>query len=705
MLSEAFTLTRRRLGLLLLIGGGAGAVGLLGLDAVMGLLRPERQVGFGPAQTAALIVCLLAAVLGLTLIPLPEPSLRRREDAAPVVLPRGWALARRILLGLALLAMIGYLLIYAVYAVNLMQFPFDYDQGEGFELVDTVMFSRFQWPYQDTEIFPFYSSNYPPLFHVIAAPFVWLFGPQYWYGRLLAFLGTLVTAAAIGYAVYRAEGHRLIAAIAGLSYLASNTIYHVGPLFRQHLVMVLFETLAIVVLAKVEQIGDQRQRRRVLAAGIALLLAAGYTKQLAVGTCAAVFVYLFLGNPRRGVVWGVIFAALAGAIFLWIDLSTGGQWRLNIITANVNPFVDGQFTGLFRQWFGLHGVLIVMAALVAIYELYFDRLSLYSLWFLAAAALTILAGKWGAGDSYFATAIAASALLAGVFAARTVRGTWYFPENYLTRPFRALRGGFSRRRALALGLAGVIVPALYLLYAAAVFHIPTTGPLFGPIGAALGIVPNMPQGLYDAAGWTRGYATLGHLPTAEDVANGWRLVEIAAEGDAPALSEDAAFSIRAGKPVVTNPTQLLNLYTNGLYDPTNLVAMIEDQAFGVVILRALFYPDPVLFTIGQAYREDEAIPMNGFYYHVFRPNPDWPARRALRDDLHALQAGQTVEGVIAVPQVDAEAWVTAALSLVGWQPLGEWANGRLAFVRAGERIAAEVLPVDEEHVRIQVGYE
>ena len=57
------------------------------------------------------------------------------------------------------------------YAANLMRFPFDYDQGEGFELVDTVMFSQGQFPYQDTEVYPFYSSNYPPLFHIIAAPF------------------------------------------------------------------------------------------------------------------------------------------------------------------------------------------------------------------------------------------------------------------------------------------------------------------------------------------------------------------------------------------------------------------------------------------------------------------------------------------------------------------------------------------------------
>ena len=42
-----------------------------------------------------------------------------------------------------------------------MRFPFDYDQGEGFELVDTIMLSEGQWPYRNAEVYPFYASNYP----------------------------------------------------------------------------------------------------------------------------------------------------------------------------------------------------------------------------------------------------------------------------------------------------------------------------------------------------------------------------------------------------------------------------------------------------------------------------------------------------------------------------------------------------------------
>ncbi len=95
----------------------------------------------------------------------------------------------RLLLAAALLILLFSFAVYVVYAANLIRFPFDYDQGEGFELVDTIMFSQGRFPYQDTNVFPFYSSNYPPLFHVIAAPFVWIFGTATGTGGCSAFWG------------------------------------------------------------------------------------------------------------------------------------------------------------------------------------------------------------------------------------------------------------------------------------------------------------------------------------------------------------------------------------------------------------------------------------------------------------------------------------------------------------------------------------
>ncbi len=521
----------------------------------------------------------------------------------------------------ALVVLAGYFIVYAAYAVNLMRFPFDYDQGEGFELVDTVMFSHGQFPYQDTEVYPFYSSNYPPLFHIIAAPFVWLFGPAYWYGRLLGFLGTLICASAIGYAVYRDGRHRGIAVLSGLAFLASNTIYHIGPLFRQHMTMVMFETLAVVVLAHASDIPDRSARRRTLAAGIILLLAAGYTKQLAYATALAAFAFLFIRNPRRAIVWGVGFAVVGAAIFVGLNAATHGQWWLQTVTANVNAFYPDQAVGLFRLWFSLHGFLLVPALLYVIYEFYFDRLSIFSLWFVATTANSILAGKWGAGDSYFATAIAALCLLSGLFAARTLTHRWVFPRHYLTPlmidPFRRLPG------LAAVGL--IVIPLLYIGYGRAVLHLPTDGPIFGPVAQTLGIESNArdPQHpFYDSAGHIAGgYADIGYFTTQADVDAGWRIVDMVRTTDAPVLSEEAAFNLLGGKPVLTNPTQLLNLAENGRFRGEALLKMIDDRAFGLIIMRAQFYPPTILSAIASGYHQTDTVPMNGFSYIILRPKP------------------------------------------------------------------------------------
>jgi len=525
---------------------------------------------------------------------------------------------RRGLLGAAFVLLCVHMLVFILYTVNLAQFPYDYDQGEGFELNDTVLLSQGQWPYRDNGIYPFYASNYPPLYHVLLVPFVWLFGPQYWYGRLAGAAATFITAAAIAYAVYRNAHQRFPAILSGLAYLASNYIYHIGPLFRQHITMVMFETLAIVLVATVQPDDPQRPllagQRRALWLGLACLLAAGFTKQLAIVTAGAFFAYLFIRAPRRAVGYGLITALTAGVIFVGLNFLTGGQWWLNIITANVNGYIAGQFFGLARQFFGLHGALFILAGVYVLYELYLTRLSAYTVWFVFAGAGSALSGKWGAGDSYFATLIAAMCILAGLCLSRALSGDWPVTESYLTRRLR-------RWNLRPIGtLAGTITGGAFVVYALAVVHLPLDGPLFGPLAQVFNVHSNTKfPAFYDSAGWVQGYATIGQFTTTQDVASGNEIAAAVLAGPLPALSEEAAFEFKANKPIVSNPTQLLNLYNNGAYDPSALVAMIKAQKFGVVVFRAAFYPQPVLDAVQAAYKLATTVRMNGYDYQILLP--------------------------------------------------------------------------------------
>ena len=539
----------------------------------------------------------------------------------------GWETAvsylPKLLIGLALLAFVGYFIVYNLYAVALFRFPFDYDQGEGFELMDTVLFSQGEWPYRDNDSYPFYSSNYPPLFHVITVPLVWAFGPQYWTGRLVSYAGTLITAVAIGYAVQKAGKRWWLSMLAGLAFLASNYVYHVGPLFRQHMFMVMFETVAVVYLARTveKEEADGRLYNKRLLVVVALLLFAGYTKQLAYATVAAVFIFLFLRQPKRAIIWAIPFAAVTGLVFLWINVSTDGYWFLNTVTANINPFVPGQAEGLFRQWFRLHMVLTVTAVLYAVYQLYFERLSLYSIWFVVAVVNSITAGKWGAGESYFATAIAASCILTGFAFNRLL--TWS-KQTSNKSPISNLQSPKTHFALL------VTIPVLFLFQANQMFHMPTHTPALAAIASMLGrptevwippqtscSAPRDPEPIpyVDSAG----VSLLGRLPTAADTAAGIEITDHILAGDTAAFSEDAGFNFRAGRDIVTNPTQLLNLYNNNQVDLTEMIAMLNDQAFDTVVLRAQFYPPPVLDALGQQYETTDLVQMNGFVYCIMHP--------------------------------------------------------------------------------------
>lgn len=66
LFSRDFTISKRLLGILLLLAGIIGFIAIFAID----LLDVGREGGIGPAQRLALGGCVALAVLGLTLIPL-----------------------------------------------------------------------------------------------------------------------------------------------------------------------------------------------------------------------------------------------------------------------------------------------------------------------------------------------------------------------------------------------------------------------------------------------------------------------------------------------------------------------------------------------------------------------------------------------------------------------------------------------------------
>lgn len=585
-------ITKRQLGLFTIALGIGGDVALL----IIGRLGGGAWTGVGPLESAMLIGGLVLSLLGLPLLWQAErPAAGPEPRHAPGTWDH-WTWPDRLVAGIALLAFVFYLAVFVTYAIDLFRWPYDYDQGESFELYDAVLHSQGEWPYRDSSTYPFYASNYPPVFHllnVLVFPFL---GKRLLAGRVLSFVITLLTSVVIGLTVHRRTGGLFFPLISGLAYPASNFVYHLGPLCRQHLTMVFFETLCIYFIAISD---DEAHGTRNLAIGLICLLLAGYAKQLAVFTSVAVFGYLFLRNPRRAFRWLIVFGLVFGAVFLAINWATDGYWWINTIAANVNAYLIPQLIGLTRSWSRIHALFIALALGATLYEVYTERLTLYPLWFITAIGTGLMSGKWGAGEAYWVTSVAAAIILSS-FALARIR------QSLLDRDLPWARW------------AATLLPLLYLVQASFMVHMPTEGPIWGSIAEVLGVANRSSYAdyaYYDSVGYTQ----VGHLMKDRDYRGGERIMAYVRKAEGPVLSEEAAFTMLAGKQVVTNPTQLLNLYNNGLLDTGNLEAMIRQQAFDLVVMRAQFYPPPVLAAIGQSYGLVEHIPMNGFTYIIMKP--------------------------------------------------------------------------------------
>ena len=344
-------------------------------------------------------------------------------------------------------------------------------------------------------------------------------------------------------------------------------------------------------------------------------MCAAFTKLQAVDALAAGFGFLLLRNPK----WFLMaFAGCLGFTFIFLlamDKATAGQFWLNVVSANVNEYDIAVTWRTYYQWFSLQGALIVCSVAYVMWDIIaairarsFQLITIWSLYFVAGSALGMLTGKWGAGPTYLIAAIAASCVCtAGLFGRI---------QRLEIRDWRLVN------RSLQSLISNLLFAAVMLIQAKSNIHLPVTGRFFGPVAQFAGVVNAQsvypPYPYYD----TIGYTQLGHFVDAADIANGWDLVNTLANVPGPIWSEEAMLSLWAGKDVVTNPTQLLNLSKNKTLDTTKMLEMIRAKQFGAVVFRAQFYPDDVKKAIVQNYYWAKMVRMNGFEYWVLLPNRD-----------------------------------------------------------------------------------
>ncbi len=403
-------------------------------------------------------------------------------------------------------------------------FPYPVDYGEGPLLDHALRFAAGAPGYTVPAVeAPWTVLNYPPVYPLVNAGLSELFGPAFWYGRLLSVIGALTAAVFAGLIVVVITEDRTAAMITAL-------MMPVVPCLGYWAALARVDTGALAAsLIGLWCVVRRPGSTRWLVAGMVVMVVAACTRQsylLAAPLTAAV--WLWPSSRRRAL--GFAGSVLGSVLVIWVvlDLLTHGAFWFDIVRANVNAY-DPELLAWYVE--GIIWTVPVLLAVLGLALVVTVRAGLASARFLvpyAAAALVVFAtaGKVGSSLNYLLELGTAACLAAGfLLASLRNRSVW---------------------RAVA--LAALLAQALYLL-----------------------LVPDPYYGLLRRV--------VDNRPVADRIA----AAVVGSRG--PVLAdEDLGYLPVTGRSIELQPFELSQLAYAGLWDQAALLQAIRQHRYGSILI-------------------------------------------------------------------------------------------------------------------------
>ncbi len=512
-------------------------------------------------------------------------------------------------------------------------FPYQIDYGEMAELDRAWRVARLQPLYADFHRPPYMVDNYTPLYAVVSAVWVALAGPQFFTGRLLSVACTLVAGACVGGIAWAVGGRARGAALAGLLFFAGQPVWNWGAWERVDTLALALELLGVLAYTG-GWLG--RGSRRALWLTVPLFVAAAYTRQSQAAGAAACYVHLLMTQPRLAVRVAGLYAAAGAALFVALQLATGGRFAQHVVGANVNQWSLGDFLTYWRPfWRFSHwtGVFAALAPLALLARETRSRTAVALLYLLAGGATALTMGKLGANVNYLLQFWAGLCVATGIAVGSV-------PEVVasLARRWQPAAGGAAAGSdATARGVAHMVLAVWLLTGLQQLHHAPHAyeagGVLYGRPAAVLQWlgVPRLPLWRLDP--WALDGDALTHyyrarympMPSAQSHEWARRAHEYVAAVPGEIFAEEMNFTVTTGRRVYAEPSSVNQLAAAGLWDPRPLLDELRAARFGVVVLRFRIGEDPgyhvfrvsrpMIEAIDSAYRLDATF---GDYY-LYRP--------------------------------------------------------------------------------------
>ena len=471
--------------------------------------------------------------------------------------------ASRILIRTAISGVILALIVstaeYLGYASRAITFPFELDYGEGIVWQQALLIPGSRM-YGDITQFPFIVFHYTPVYHLVVRTIAALGIDPLAAGRGVTVASTMavaVLAGAIASTAMRefvSTNARIVGAtLAGLMVFTYHPVQEWAVLMRVDMLAISFGMVG-VYLAIVAG-----HRTIILSAAIFMFVLAGYTKQTELSAPMAAMLVAAMVNVRSALKAAAFGLLIASAAFIILQASTGGGFWRHVFEYNIhNRFYFQLMRDLIRSQ--MPDALGVLVGIVAFAFLGWTEatailprnladwveairqsrrlraLAILSLWFIFASVQLVSVGKSGAAQNYFIEWMCITTVPTGMVASLA----WESVQ---------IRDKVER-------FAGLVGLLLSLAVAEHAFHRPFS---------ANRIVDDR-----------NGIASRVHL------------VDLIRESPKPSLSEDMVLLLRAGQTVPIEPSIFAELTATGIWDPRPFLELIEDRAFGLIILEGRY---------------------------------------------------------------------------------------------------------------------
>ncbi len=479
--------------------------------------------------------------------------------------------APRILLGLSIAALLllfcRSILLYLDYMRILIAFPFSIDYGEGPILDQVMRLSRGESIYPvDISQPPYIIGNYPPLYHLLQLPFAWIFGPAFWYGRMINLICILATAYFIGASLYFITKNWFASILSAVLLPAIPFILHWSGFVRIDSLALALSWAALYVII------TRREHHRALIFTAILLTLAIFTRQ-SYGLAApfAAFIWLLSHKPRRRAFELALWTGgLSLALFFALNLLTQGGFYFNIVTANVNPFLWHTVQENWDKIWNNMGFLVVTAAAYLVLAVWFKQKAWWAAapYLLASTASAITIGKDGSNVNYLYEFSAALAFASGAFLA------WLGPL-------------FKDRK---------LVTRLWWLKLAFI----------------CGLVFQV-NAIYD---WGKEDFYSGPTNRAKyEIAEIQQMADLVAQSEQPVLADEFMGLLPVeGKPLVFQPFEYKQLDAGNIWDQTAFIDSVYQKQYGLILL----YDPPYWDSQGSRWTAQQLSAIRGNYKEIDR---------------------------------------------------------------------------------------